>query len=375
MNFLIKVAEFADQYANVSPEEEAGFLKVASDMEVGFADMAALHNVTSANVFTGEGIVKIAEDAEPSRIALVGDLWEGLVNEQLGTETIKIASDQIGLDPEEISFLLDHLDKQAEEAGILGGEDEVMADDETWEKIAEAHKYLSDANIEIMPALDFASDMIAAEDDEAGEKVAAEYSDLDDDTFDKIAEAIEYLSGVEGAYELMDAYDKEAGSILGAVGTGVSAINDGLHKNITIKGIKDGVKKAKDGYVNMVKGKHKDHAKKAIRRTAKDIEFHKAKKDKLIKDEAGFQTGKYDRPSESKSGFFSGSNPDYHKTTEDGMQNSIKAARKAEAKSMVANKSAKKHLRKIRLKQTAAIGGTAAVGTAGAAGVYNAVTN
>ena len=386
MNFLEKVASFADQYTNTTETEDGVLFKVAADMDVTYADMVALHNITNANVFTGEGLEKIAEDAEPSRIAMVGDLWEKIASGEIGEEGIVMAAGEIPLEDDEIGFILTQLDKQAEEAGIEGFEAEeagIIADDETWEKIAEVHEYLEDAGLDAMSALDFAVDMMNAEDDEASEKVAAEYEDIEDEAFDKIAEAIDYLSDTEGAYDLMESYDKEAKSIVQNVGEFLSK------DRRTIKDtVKQTAKKGWEGYKKAIKGEGKKGLRKKISEGKTNIskgnelkdtaaKGHKARNEALAnykkKDSMTVETsfgGKKKTPSPktgAKSAVEKAQAKSGKKTADDlgGRSEYLKGQEKALGKN-------KKALRKINTHQAAAVGGTALVAGGGAAAAYNA---
>lgn len=211
MEFLTKVAKFADDYNEAADGTEGDLLKVASNNDVSFADIVALHNVTSANIFTGENLVKLAADMEPSRIAAVGELWEKIAADEIGDEGIRAFADGIDLDDSEIQYILEAIDKQAEEAGVFD-ESEIHADQETWDKIAEAHDFLVAADIDPVEALAFADAYMNAEEAEegAGEKVAAEYSDIDQESFDKIAEAFDFLADIENAPGLMAELTKVA---------------------------------------------------------------------------------------------------------------------------------------------------------------------
>lgn len=377
MNFLEKVASFADQYSNTAEGEEGILLKVASDMDVRYEDMVALHNIVDANVFTGEGVVKIAEEAEPSRLAMVGDLWEKIANEEIGEEGMLLAAEEIGMDSEEIAFVLDALDKQAEEAGLYADEDGkeavagegegegeeagITADDATWEKIAEAHTFLADADIDVMAALDFAVDMSEAEDEEAGEKVASEYGDLDDEMMDKIAEAVEFLGDVDGAYDLMDAYDKEAKSLLQSGADFVTkdrrsvgkAVSDGFGKYkaaITGAGSKKVKKRLKLNEKRVSLGRESNQKRSAATKaSAEKIRAGGAGKSKSVQDKANSLALK----KETK-----------------GKQ-AMKSLNKRQAGREAAVTGDKKSLKQIRTTQAKAVGGTALVAGGGAAAAYN----
>lgn len=214
MEFLEKVAAFADQLTSAENEQEQeALLKVASDMDVGYEDVVAFHNILEGNIFTGENLVKVAEEIEPSRIAYVGDLWEKLATGEVGPEAVEVYSEELGLSPEETVFILDQLDKKAEEAGLFAEPADQFIDEVAIEKVAEAYEYLAESGIDPMAAMDFAVEMLNAENEEEGEKIASEYEGLDDETLDKVAEVVEYLADVPNAYELMDIYDKEAGKV------------------------------------------------------------------------------------------------------------------------------------------------------------------
>jgi len=89
----------------------------------------------------------------------------------------------------------------------------VYADEAVWEKIAEVHSELVHAGIDPVQGLIFADEFNEAPNDYLQEKVAAEWEEWDAGDIDKIAEAVNYLSDIEGIHmvDLMESYDKEAG--------------------------------------------------------------------------------------------------------------------------------------------------------------------
>jgi len=277
MEFLTKVAKFADEYNEAAEGTEGDLLKVASNNDVTYADMVALHNTTEANIFTQEGLIKVAGDAEPSRIALVGDLWEKIASEEIGEEGIRAFADQIDMSDSEIQFVLEAIDKQAEDAGIFDAE--LEADQETWDKVAEAHDFLVDAELDPSEALAFAGAYMNAESEEegAGEKVAAEYGDMDQESFDKIAEAFDFLSDIENAPALMDELTKVARMPDPAAVEANSAANKKMFNSTDYSNGEKGSGKVTQGKKGTNTGKGGNYQENLTAKQKKMVKDHKPK--------------------------------------------------------------------------------------------------
>jgi hypothetical protein len=206
-------------------EDVDSIVKVASENGVTRNDLIVMHNLTEGNVYTGENLIKIAEDEEPSvlldAVTAYEQLASGSIDEEQAYDMIKEA----GLEVEDYNSVAECIVKQAEEAGLTGG---VTAEDAVWEKVAEVYDYLNEAGIDPVAGIEFAEEFTAAEDEEAQDKVASEFDGLDEESIDKIAEAFEYLGDIEGASlsALMGEFDKEASKLDAAK----KAVTEGLGK-------------------------------------------------------------------------------------------------------------------------------------------------
>ena len=203
MAFFKTVASFAGN-VEASTDVES-IIKEASESGVSRNDIIVHHNLTEGNVFTGENLVKIAEDEEPSILLVAVEAYEKLASGEIDDEVAMGMITEVGLVPEDFNDIADLIDKQASEAGVVASE-------AVWEKIAEAHDYLVAADLDPVTALEFASEYSAADSEEAQDKVASEFEGLDDESLDKIAEVVEFLSDIEGisTSDLMVEYSKEA---------------------------------------------------------------------------------------------------------------------------------------------------------------------
>ena len=214
MAFFKQVDSFAQ--ALDASENTDSIVKVASENGVSRNDLIVHHNLTQGNVFTGENLIKVAEDEAESPLLVAVAAYEKLASGEIGEDDAYGMITQAGLDEDDFNTVADLIDKQASEAGVVATED-------VWEKIAEAHDFLTAADIDPVVALEFASEYTAAPDEETQDKVASSFDGLDEESIDKIAEAFEYLSDIEGAntVDLMAEYAKEAGAkekALGLVG-------------------------------------------------------------------------------------------------------------------------------------------------------------
>jgi len=135
-----------------------------------------------------------------------------------------------------------------------------------YEKVAEAHAFLASHEIDPVEGMMFAENFRAAADEEEEDKVAAEYDDLDGRTIEKIAEAVDYLSDIEGVplSALMEEFEEE---------------QDKVAASKTMKSVKKGLSKAKE----ILKGDN-------IHPNGKSFKFYKNKK--AIKREANIERAK-----------------------------------------------------------------------------------
>jgi hypothetical protein len=203
MTFFDKVASFG-QTVQASTDVE-GIVKVASDEGISRNDLIVHHNLLNGNVFTGENLIKVASDEPESALLVAVSAYEKLASDEINEDQAFAMIDEAGLTAEDFDQVADLIDKQASDAGVV-------ADEDVWEKIAEAHDFLIEAELDPVASLVFASEFSSAETEDAQDKVASEYDDLSEEAFDKIAEAVDYLSDIEGAniVDLMDEYSKEA---------------------------------------------------------------------------------------------------------------------------------------------------------------------
>ncbi len=204
MTFFTKVASFA--LAVKATEEVESIIKVAAENEISRNDLIVYHNLTEGNVFTGENLVKIAEDEPQSALLVAVETYEKLAAENINEDQAMALITNAGLAAEDFNAVADLIVKQASEAGVVASE-------EVWEKVAEVHEFLSEAGLDPVTSMDFAESFSAADSEYAQDKVASEFDDLDEESIDKIAEAFEFLEDIEGVgvADLMAEYEKEAG--------------------------------------------------------------------------------------------------------------------------------------------------------------------
>jgi len=189
MRFLEKVASYANAYINSDNKET--LIKTAAVDGVTPDDMIAYHNLTEGNIFTGENIIKIAGAPEESESPIIrfGFELDKLASGEATEDEVIQAGLEMGLDMEDMQTIFAHLQKQAAEA--FGDPAE-----ERFEKVAEALDYLAQNGIDPAAAID-----IVLNTDEEGnvvdEKVAAYANALSDEDLVKIAEAIDYMGGLD----------------------------------------------------------------------------------------------------------------------------------------------------------------------------------
>jgi hypothetical protein len=287
---LDSLASAADATGNYE-----GIVKVAEESEFTRNDLIVHHNLTHGNIYTQEGIIKVAEDEEESRLVTAVMVYEKLAADEMSEQEAIDTLEANGLEVEDYNDVAALLDKQAEDAGLI--EDEgIVADEEVWEKVAEAFDFLAESGLDPVTSMEFAEDFSMAEDEETQDKVASEYDGIDEESIDKIAEAFDYLSDIEGVPPsvLMAELDKEANAFTeGAKKIGEKVWKGGAMKAAqkkrsqaidkfyaNKKGFKTGKKRwlAEDERLNGVAGakqarKWKNEAKAEIR----SIKKHRAK--------------------------------------------------------------------------------------------------
>jgi len=221
MTFFQKVASFGQ--AVQASEDVESIVKVAAESDVSRNDLIVLHNLTVGNVYTGEDIVKVAEDEADSILLVAVSAYEKVASGEIDEAQAISMVEEAGLVADDLYDVAGLIDKQASEAGVV-------ADQDVWEKVAEAHEFLVEAGLDPVASMEFAETYSAAEDGEAQDKVASEFDGLDEESFDKIAEAHEFLSDIEGVSltDLMDEYDKEAGSKVDAAKKALNSVKDDL---------------------------------------------------------------------------------------------------------------------------------------------------
>jgi hypothetical protein len=206
MTFFKKVASFG-QTVEASVNVES-IVKVAGESGISRNDLIVHHNLTQGNVFTGANLVKVAEDEADSVLLVAVSAYEKLASDEINAYQAMAIITDAGLTAEDFNEVADLIDKQASDAAGI------TADDDVWEKIAEAHDFLSEAGLDPVSSLEFATEFSAAESEYEQDKVASEFDGLDEESIDKIAEAFDFLSDIEGVsmVDLMDEYSKEAGA-------------------------------------------------------------------------------------------------------------------------------------------------------------------
>jgi len=231
-----------------------GLIKMAEADGVSENDARVMHNLVYGNVYTQENLIKVAEDQEPSAFLEAVSAYERYYGEEDFTEADALEMvKEAGLEELDLQIISGLLDKQAEEAEEAMG---ISATDEVWEKVAEAHEYLSESGLDPVTSMEFAEEYSSAEDEDAQDKVASDFDGLDEESIDKIAEAFEYLSDIEGQSltSLMAEFDKEAGKMEAAkkaVGEGFGKAKGAVKKlygDVTGKNLSAAEANAKKGF-------------------------------------------------------------------------------------------------------------------------------
>ena len=225
MSFLQRAAELGQASTFISEEGQESFIKSASESDVTVNDMYMAYNLMSNDVdlYTKEGFIENDDNVEPSRLSSAIDLMVKQASaDPLSDEDAMEFLTEIGLEANDYNEVYDYvgadlIQKVANE--VDGVESELTADDAVWDKVAEAHDYLVGAGLDPVEALNFAADFNEAETVEDQDKVASEIEDLEQGEIDKIAEAVNHLSDIEGIHpaDLMVEWDKVAGKKTEAV--------------------------------------------------------------------------------------------------------------------------------------------------------------
>ena len=266
MSFLTRAIELGNASTNISEEGMDSFIKSASESNITVNDMNMAHNLTSedVNLYTGEGVIPQDEAIEVSRLSGAVDLMVKQASVDPLTEVDAVAYlGEIGLTVDDYNEIYDHVPEdlvtkvaaEMDETEVVA-DTELTADDAVWDKVAEVHSFLTDAGLDPVASLNFAADFNEAEGQDAQDKVASEVEDLEQAEIDKIAEAVEYLSDIEGIHpaDLMAEWDKTAGARMDAMKLGLKNLGGKIQatgtklKGKATKGMdaaKAGVKSAK----------------------------------------------------------------------------------------------------------------------------------
>jgi len=189
MRFLEKVAGYIESYNNVDNKE--GIIKVAAEENVTPDDMVAYHNLFFGNMFTGEGLVKTA--SSNGNLVALGNMIDKVINDHMEFGDLYKEAAALGMDSEDVDTVLNSIEKQAMEAGIIANEE---TDEMLLSKVAEAMDYMESNGIDPMDALIIASNVTPEGDlDEkiASEAVAMGYNG---NHMDIIAESLSYIGGL-----------------------------------------------------------------------------------------------------------------------------------------------------------------------------------
>jgi len=193
MKFIEKVAGYFTAYTSSSAKE--GIMKVAEEDGVTPDDIAAFHNLTEGNIFTGRNIVKVASEEPNSKLMALGMALDKLATEEDFTfdDVYAYAEQELDMDREDVDFVVETLNKQAEEAGLMENETDDVA-----EKIATAMDLLESNGIHPIDGL-FIGATLGEDNLIVDEKVAEEAAEngFEPEDLQKIAEAVSIIGGID----------------------------------------------------------------------------------------------------------------------------------------------------------------------------------
>ena len=194
MRFINKVDSYLSTY--VTADNKDGILKVAAEDNVTSDDLVAYHNLVEGNIFTGENLLKVANaENSDSKLVQLGLTIDKVNAEGLDDSIILKTASELGLDQEDVNFVVENLQRQAIEAGVVEANPEFEKQAEDFGQVADAVIMLKQAGLNPKAAIELALNI-----DENGqptnEKVASEMSYLSETDFDKIAEAMEVLGEI-----------------------------------------------------------------------------------------------------------------------------------------------------------------------------------
>ena len=188
MRFISKVDSYLNTY--VTADNKDGILKVAAEDNVTSDDLVAYHNLIQANMFTGENLLKVANiENSDSKLVQLGLTIDKVNAENLDESIILKTAEELGLDQEDVNFVIENLQRQAREAGIVDTNPQFEKEAEDFSQVSNAVIILKQAGLDPKAAIELALNI-----DENGqttdEKVAAELTQLSEADLDKIAEAM-----------------------------------------------------------------------------------------------------------------------------------------------------------------------------------------
>ena len=194
MRFIDKVDSYLNTY--VTADNKEGILKVAAEDNVTSDDLVAYHNLVEGNIFTGENLLKVANaENSDSKLVQLGLTIDKVATEGLDDSIILKTAEELGMDREDVAFVIDSLQRQAIEAGVVETNPEFEKQAEDFGQIADAVILLKQAGLNPKAAIELALNI-----DENGqpldEKVAAELTQLSEDDLDKIATAMEVIGEI-----------------------------------------------------------------------------------------------------------------------------------------------------------------------------------
>jgi len=193
MKFIEKVAGYFTAYTSSSAKE--GIMKVAEEDGVTPDDIAAFHNLTEGNIFTGRNIIKVASEEPNSKLMALGMALDKLATEEDFTfnDVYAYAEQELDMDKEDVDFVVETLDKQAEEAGMIENET-----DDIVEKVATAMDLLESNGIHPIDGL-FIGATLGEDNLIADEKVAEEAAEngFEPEDLQKVAEAVSIIGEVD----------------------------------------------------------------------------------------------------------------------------------------------------------------------------------
>ncbi len=251
MSFLTGAYEIGRASLAIADEGQESFIKSAAESGYTINDMYMAENIVNGDIdlYTGENMIAQDDQVDESRILGAIDVMVKQASVDPLSEADALAHvEDLGLSVDDYNEILgalpeDLIQKVANDAD--GVENDMTADDAVWDKIAEAHDYLTEAGLDPVESLNFAADFNEADSQEAQDKVASETEDLEQEEIDKIAEAVDYLSDIEGIHpaDLMAEWDDKVASKMDAAKKGLKSAAD-IFSGKNVKRAKNAKKRA-----------------------------------------------------------------------------------------------------------------------------------